>query len=138
MAQLSLLVVFLAGIASFLSPCVLPLIPGFLSYLSGTVGEHPDRRKTFLSSVFYVLGFSIVFALLGVLLNSTLASISYGVQAWLSRIAGVLIIVFGLHLTGLITIPFLYQEKKLHVRRFHSIYLTSFVFGAAFAVGWTP
>ena len=142
MVQLTLFATFIAGIISFLSPCVLPLIPGFLAYLSGTsLGDTSAgaRTKMFLNSVFFVLGFSVVFALLGVLLNSLLRNISFQVQTWLSRIGGVIIILFALYLLGLIKIEFLEREHKLQVKRKFSItYLTSFVFGAAFAVGWTP
>ena len=89
--------------------------------------------------MFFVLGFATVFSLLGVLLQGALAHISFQVQQWVSRVAGVIIIVFGITLLGLIHIPFLEQEHKLRVtKKFGSIYLTSFVFGAAFAAGWTP
>src|SRR3989338_7094961 len=95
--------------------------------------------RVFYCSVFFVLGFSLVFSIVGVLLQSALANISYELQKWLSRIGGAVIILFGLFLLGLLKIPFLEQEHKFHVKRkFGSAYLTSFVFGAAFAVGWTP
>jgi cytochrome c-type biogenesis protein len=135
MAQLSIIIAFAAGIISFLSPCVLPLIPAFLGYLAGTGTS--SRMHMFLNSVMYVLGFSIVFALLGILLNTVLANAAYGVQLWLGRIGGIIIIIFGLHLTGLIRIPFLYADKHIEVKRSAS-YATSFLFGAAFAVGWSP
>ncbi|MEK7155673.1 MAG: cytochrome c biogenesis protein CcdA [Patescibacteria group bacterium] len=93
----------------------------------------------FLSSVFFVLGFSIVFSLVGVLLQTVLAHSSYAVQAWLGRIGGVIIILFGLFVLGLFTPAFLKRDHKMAVKRkFGSKYITSFVFGAAFAVGWTP
>ena len=93
----------------------------------------------FINSVFFVLGFSIIFSLVGVLLQSVLSSISYTVQKWLGYVGGTIIIFFGLYLLGLIKIPFLEKEHKLKVkRRFKYSYLTSFVFGSAFAVGWTP
>ncbi len=140
MADITLFAAFLAGIISFLSPCVLPLIPGFLSYLSGTsAGETDNRTKMFLNSLSFVLGFSLVFALLGVLLNTVLEAVSYDVQIWLSRIGGVIIILFALYILGLIRLKFLEKEHKLRVRkRFSITYLTSFLFGAAFAVGWSP
>jgi cytochrome c-type biogenesis protein len=135
-------VAFLAGIVSFLAPCVLPIIPGFLAYLAGTSVEKADRRarlEIFLNSVFFVLGFSLVFAALGVLLTTALEAIAYDVSLWLSRIGGTIIILFGIYLTGLIKIPALEKEYKLRVsKKFSSRYLTSFVFGAAFAAGWTP
>ncbi|HLG23964.1 MAG TPA: cytochrome c biogenesis protein CcdA [Candidatus Nanoarchaeia archaeon] len=140
MVQVSLIVAFLAGIVSFISPCVLPIIPGFLAYLSGTSsGQTGTRLKMFLNSVAFVLGFSTVFALLGVLLNTALESVSYSVQNWLSRIGGAIIILFAFYILGLIKIGFLEREHKFAVRKKFSItYITSFVFGAAFAVGWTP
>lgn len=93
----------------------------------------------FFSSVFFVLGFSVVFSIVGILLQTVLAHASYEVQVWLGRIGGVIIILFGLFLLGLIQPAFLMRNHKIAVTRtFRSYYLTSFVFGAAFAVGWTP
>jgi len=142
-SDLSIGVAFVAGLISFLSPCVLPIIPGFLAYLSGTSTQTQtgasSRMRIFLNSVFFVLGFSVIFALLGVLLNTVLEAIAYDVQTWLARIGGAIIIFFGLYLTGLIKISFLEKTHSLRVtKKFRSQYLTSFVFGAAFAVGWTP
>jgi len=137
----TLFIAFLAGIISFLSPCVLPIIPGFLAYLAGTsLSEAQTKRlPIFLNSVFFVLGFSTVFALLGVLLNTLLEGVAYDAQIWLSRVGGVIIIFFGLYLVGLVKPKFLQREHKLQVtHQFGSRYVTSFVFGAAFAVGWTP
>ena len=133
---------FIAGLVSFLAPCVLPIIPGFLAYLAGgSVGDTSGRarRETFINSIFFVFGFSLVFALLGVLLNTLLESIAYDVQVWLSRIGGALIIFFGLYVVGLIKIPFLEREHKFGVKvQLRSRYVTSFLFGLAFAAGWTP
>jgi len=140
MADPTIVVAFIAGIVSFVSPCILPLIPGFLAYLSGTsTGQQGARLKVFLNSVAFVLGFSVIFALLGVLLNTILERVSYTVQTWLSRIGGIIIILFALYILGLIKINFLEREHKIAVKKKFSItYVTSFVFGAAFAVGWTP
>lgn len=141
MVEVTLIAAFIAGLASFLSPCVLPLIPGFLAYLSGSSGKHihgKQRARMFLHSLMFVLGFSLVFSLLGVLLNTVLDSISYTTQLWLSRIGGAIIIIFGLYVLGLIKINFLEREHKFRLLGLHPGYLTSFVFGAAFAVGWTP
>ena len=132
---------FLGGLVSFLAPCVLPIIPGFLAYLAGanTTETGSKRKEIFINSIFFVLGFSIVFALLGVLLNTLLESVAYDVQLWLSRIGGVMIIFFGLYLVGLIKVPFLEREYKFGVKtQFKSRYATSFLFGLAFAAGWTP
>ena len=140
MVEPTIIVAFIAGVVSFVSPCVLPLIPGFLAYLSGTsTGQQGARLKIFLNSVAFVLGFSVIFALLGVLLNTVLERVSYSVQTWLSRIGGIVIILFALYILGLIKISFLEREHKFAVKKKFSItYVTSFVFGAAFAVGWTP
>lgn len=138
--NISLIAAFIAGLVSFLAPCVLPIIPGFLAYLAGSSPEDTSKRRViFINSVFFVLGFSLVFALLGVLLNTILERVAYDVQIWLSRIGGLLIIFFGLYLVGLIRIPFLEREHKFGVRsKSGSRYATSFLFGLAFAAGWTP
>lgn len=140
-SDITILFAFLAGIISFLSPCVLPLIPGYLAYLSGTsLSEAKSNRKEmFINSLFFVIGFSLVFALLGVLLNTLLEAIAFSVQEWLARIGGVIIIFFGLYLVGLIKLKFLERDYRVTVKKkFGSRYLTSAVFGAAFAVGWSP
>ncbi|MEX1068273.1 MAG: cytochrome c biogenesis protein CcdA, partial [Patescibacteria group bacterium] len=138
--DITLLIALAAGLVSFLSPCILPLIPGFLAYLAGTSPQDKTQRRViFLNSLFFVAGFSIVFALLGVALNTILERVAYDVQTWLGRVGGAVIIIFGLYLTGLIRIPFLEREHKLSVKgNFRFRYLNSFVFGVAFAAGWTP
>lgn len=137
-----LIVAFVAGIVSFLSPCVLPIIPGFLAYLAGgssSSGAKPSRWIVFANSLFFVLGFSIVFAILGVLLNGVLAHSAYAVQTWLARIGGVIVIFFGFYLMGFFKIGFLEFDHKLKVPiQLRSRYLTSLLFGFAFAAGWTP
>ncbi|MDB5188661.1 MAG: ccdA [Candidatus Nomurabacteria bacterium] len=102
--------------------------------------QKPKRNWTvFLSSVFFVLGFSVVFSIVGILLQTVLAHASYEVETWLGRIGGVIIILFGLFLLKLIQPVFLTRDHTIAVKRtFGSYYLTSFMFGAAFAVGWTP
>lgn len=93
----------------------------------------------FLASLFFVLGFAVVFSLVGVLLQSILAAVAPAVQKWLGRIGGIIIIFFGIYLLGLLNIPFLEQEHRFHPpKKFGSAHLTSFIFGAVFAVGWTP
>lgn len=141
MLNVPLVFAFVAGFVSFLSPCVLPLIPGYLAYLAGssTAQTKPRQIDIFMSSVFFVLGFALVFAVLGVLLNTILRGSAYSWQMWLSRLGGLIIIIFGLYLTGLLKIPFLDKEYRIRVKtKFNSRYATSFVFGAAFAVGWSP
>ena len=103
------------------------------------IKEEKKNWRIFVASIFFVLGFSSIFSLVGVLLQSVLANVAYSAQAWLGRVGGVIIILFGLYLVGLIKIGFLEREHKLKVKRkFDSMYVTSFIFGAAFAVGWTP
>ncbi|PIR57332.1 MAG: cytochrome C biogenesis protein [Parcubacteria group bacterium CG10_big_fil_rev_8_21_14_0_10_41_35] len=155
--HLSIYIALSAGLVSFLSPCVLPIIPGFLAYLAGTSGTPsgqsalgtdasvpprpapPKRSTVFLHSVLFVLGFSFVFALLGVLLNTVLERVAYDAQIWIGRVGGIIIIFFGLYLIGLIKPSFLQREHKVHVDKAkHSRYVSSFLFGAAFAAGWTP
>ena len=102
--------------------------------------KSPKRDwNIFLSSVFFVLGFSVVFSIVGVLLQTVLVHASYEVQVWLGRIGGIIIIFFGLFTLGLVSPSFLQMDHKIAVKkRFGSYFITSFVFGAAFAVGWTP
>ncbi|MBI5226732.1 sulfite exporter TauE/SafE family protein [Candidatus Micrarchaeota archaeon] len=144
MAEITLWLALAAGLFSFLSPCVLPLIPAFLTYLAGTSGTeaHHDPTKAraaiFLSSVFFVLGFSVVFSILGVLLQGVLSNIAYDLRTYLGYVGGLFIIFFGLLLTGIIKVDFLQKEHKFGVKKTKYQYLTSFLFGAAFAVGWTP
>ena len=143
MINIPIFVAFFAGIVSFLSPCILPIIPGFLAYLAGESSSNavakPSRLEIFLNSFFFVLGFSIVFALLGVLLNGVLAHVAYAVQSWLAWIGGTIVIFFGLYLMGFFHLRFLERDHKIAMTaKFHSRYITSLLFGFAFAAGWTP
>ncbi|MEK6828321.1 MAG: cytochrome c biogenesis protein CcdA [Nanoarchaeota archaeon] len=143
MAEVTLVIAFIAGLVSFLSPCVLPLIPGFLSYMSGVSASEAHnsskaRLIVFLNTVFFVLGFTIVFSILGVLINSIFADAAFGIRTWLGRIGGIIIIVFGLVLMKVLKLPFLEREHKFKVKKFRISYITSFMFGLAFAAGWTP
>ncbi|HLC36075.1 MAG TPA: cytochrome c biogenesis protein CcdA [archaeon] len=145
MAEITLIIAFFAGLISFLSPCVLPLIPAYLTFLAGTSAEELKksnaaiRTRIFLNTVFFVLGFSLIFSLVGVILQQpSIQSIAFDVQIYLGYIGGSLIIFFGLILMGLIKIPYLQSTHKLNVSRIRFKYLSSFIFGAAFAVGWTP
>ncbi len=140
MVEITIVVAFIGGLISFLSPCMLPIVPGFLTYLAGvSLGESTSKRwDIFLNSLFFVIGFSLIFAALGVLLNSILSRVASDAQVWLARIGGSIIIIFGLYLVGLIEIPFLEREYKFKVGKFKSKYLTSFLFGSALATGWTP
>ena len=140
MPEPTLVVAAFAGLASFLSPCMLPVIPAFLAQLAGTTLGVSDlkRRDFLLSTVLFVGGFSAVFAFLGVVLGSVLQGAATEVLAWLSRLAGMVVIVLGLHLTGLLRLPLLGGEHRAHPRMSKAGHLTSFLFGASFAVAWTP
>jgi cytochrome c-type biogenesis protein len=183
--ETSVLVSAGAGLASFLSPCILPILPGFISYLSGTAineaknstqdtsttsfssnenvgniesnsdgGQQRQQQRSstrititrtrlniFLNTVYFVLGFSLIFAILGVILNSVLSAYGAGFQHYLTSVGGIVIVGFGAYLILSTRIRGLNFEKKMamgKIPRFKTSYMTSFVFGAAFAAGWTP
>ena len=138
------LAAFVAGILSFLSPCVLPLVPGYVSLISGSTVEElsgsSERRllrSVMLHSAMFIIGFSIVFISLGAI-ATTLGQMTRQFYPILTRVAGVIIIVFGLHLTGLLKIKALYSDKRLHEVKGGSSPWGAFVIGFAFAFGWTP
>ncbi len=134
---------FFAGLISFLSPCVLPLVPGYVSLISGAGVEELKeqnsqyRRTVMVNSLMFILGFSLVFIALG-----GLATLFGGLigsnRTLLMRVAGVVIIIFGLHLTGLLPIKFLYADKRLHSMRTKATAVGAFLVGFAFAFGWSP
>ena len=132
---------FAAGALSFFAPCVLPLIPVYLSFLTGTqVGatERPGRAATLRQAFSFVAGFSLIFVLLGAT-ASALGRLTYDALPLLRQVGGVLLIILGLHLVGWLKIPFLYRETRLALnpgRRTSAA--TSFVVGVVFAAGWTP
>ena len=178
MVEINVVVSALAGAGSFFSPCILPILPAFISYLSGTTlhevqnsnnnnsntnttitsggsaaaaaaaataakqsltVKRSTRLNIFLNTVYFVLGFSLVFAVLGVILNSVLVTVGIGFQSALQSIGGVVIILFGTYLILSTKLRRLNFEKKMtKLPRFKTSYITSFVFGAAFAAGWTP
>jgi cytochrome c-type biogenesis protein len=176
--EINVVVSALAGAGSFFSPCILPILPAFISYLSGTTlhevqsssynnnsnntinttatntdggpatttttkqpltVKKSTRLNIFLNTVYFVLGFSLVFAVLGVILNSVLATVGIGFQSALQSIGGVVIVLFGVYLILSTKLRRLNFEKKMtKLPRFKTSYITSFVFGATFAAGWTP
>ena len=140
MNEPTLIVAAVAGLASFLSPCMLPVIPAFLAQLAGTSLGHKElkRRDVLLSTLLFVLGFSTVFAVLGIALNAVLQGSATVVLVWLSRVAGSVIILLGLHLTGLLRLPFLDRQFSMRPTTFNPGHLASLLFGASFAVAWTP
>jgi cytochrome c-type biogenesis protein len=134
---------FFAGLISFLSPCVLPLVPGYLSLISGAGLEElkaPQAhlmRRVMVNSVGFILGFSVVFIVLGA--AATEVGQMLGMyKHTLARVAGVVIILFGLHLTGIFKIKALYTDARLHSVKGSSTPFGAFVIGFAFAFGWTP
>ena len=140
MAEPTLVLAAFAGLASFLSPCMLPVIPAFLAQLVGTSLDQSDlqRRDVLLSTILFVIGFSAVFAALGVLLGTVLQDAATGVLTWLSRLAGAIVILLGLHLTGLLRLPVLDRQYSARPTTLRPGNLTSLLFGASFAVAWTP
>ena len=170
MAEINIVVSAIAGMGSFFSPCILPILPAFISYLSGsTLHEISNINKTktsvdnenieatinsnkksislqkstrvniFLNTVYFVLGFSIVFAVLGVALNSLLVNIGTTFQNTLQIFGGIVIISFGVFLILSSKLNNLNFERKFtKIPKFKTSYITSFVFGIAFAAGWTP
>jgi cytochrome c-type biogenesis protein len=134
---------FLAGLVSFLSPCVLPLVPGYVSLISGVgveelkVQEAGIFRKLMLNSIAFVIGFSIVFITLGAI-STEVGQLAARYKSTLAEIAGVVIILFGLHLTGILRINALYADKRLHNVKGGSTPWGAFAIGFAFAFGWTP
>jgi len=149
-AETTLAVAALAGLGSFVAPCILPMIPAFLAYISGSTLSELNQRngsKTItinttniiLNSVFFVLGFSVVFSTLGVIINSVLSSTTTGqIIEGLNQIGGIIIIGFGIFLILSMKINKLNMEKKFFPKISKASYPMSFVFGLAFAVGWTP
>jgi cytochrome c-type biogenesis protein len=153
--NVTLLAAFGAGLLSFISPCVLPLIPGYLSYISGlsldemrgtgaagaaavAVAAPPAaRRRVILSSLAFIVGFSIVFVALGAA-ASAIGQFLLERLPILNRIAGAIIIVFGLHTMGVLRIEWLYQEKRVQTRRKPAGLFGTMLVGIAFAFGWTP
>jgi len=146
-AEITFAVAVLAGVSSFVAPCILPMIPAFLAYISGTTLSDLNQSKgsktivinrvnIILNSVFFVLGFSIVFSVLGVVINSVLSSSS--LVEGLNQIGGIVIVGFGVFLLLSSKVNKLNFEKKFFPNRTKASYPMSFVFGLAFAAGWTP
>lgn len=146
-SELSVAVAFGAGIVSFLSPCVLPLFPSYLSFITGLTFDElaaPGaeararvRRLTIVHSLLFILGFTLVFMALGAS-ASVVGQFMRSNQVWIRRLAGLVIVLFGLHITGLFTFPFLQRERRLHLRERPAGFLGSVVVGFAFGAGWTP
>ncbi len=148
MAEIGIAIAALAGVGSFLAPCILPIIPAFLAYISGTTVAdlaqksggmlQINRVNIMFNTVFFVLGFSVVFSILGVLINSVLSEAASELADTLNTVGGIIIIGFGVFMLLSTRIASLNMEKKIIPNRARASFLMSFVFGLAFAVGWTP
>jgi cytochrome c-type biogenesis protein len=136
---------FIAGLLSFLSPCVLPLIPSYITYITGLSfadlkAEHPThlvRKKTMIHSLLFIAGFTVVFTAFG----ASATYIGTFFQAHMSairKIGGILIVIFGIHVTGLVHLGVLLGERRVTIHRKPAGYIGSFLVGLAFAAGWTP
>jgi len=144
-SQINIGVAFVAGLVSFLSPCVLPLVPIYLAQLVGqSVYQSVEERQastarlvTFLHAALFVLGFTLAFVALGAT-ASTLGSFLRAQQFLLRQIGGVLLVIVGLHLMGLLRIPFLYWQKHFEFRPARPSYFASVLTGVVFAIGWSP
>jgi cytochrome c-type biogenesis protein len=139
---------FLAGLASFLSPCVFSLVPAYISYLGGravreagagtAANAAPNRWRTFSHGLAFVLGFSIVFVVLGVAVSAA-GGVLYDIRYYLAKIGGIVVIILGLHMIGLLRIPFLEYDVRVHdapSQRWG--YLSSALLGVFFSAGWSP
>jgi cytochrome c-type biogenesis protein len=151
MEGISLIAAFVAGLLSFVSPCVLPLIPGYLSFVSGVSLDEMrgmgtaaavapaagSRRKALIASIAFVLGFSLVFISLGASATAIGGFLMQRLRL-LGQIAGVIIILFGLHMMGVLRIGWLYSEKRMQTSGKPAGFFGAMLVGVAFAFGWTP
>jgi cytochrome c-type biogenesis protein len=139
-SNLGLSIAFLGGLASFLSPCVFALVPAYIGYLSGRSVGVTDKNRFYTLShgVAFVLGFSTVFILLG-LGASAIGNLLFDIRPYLTKIGGVVVVLFGLHMTGIIRIPFLqYDVRRQEAPDKRLGYASSFLLGVFFSAGWSP
>ena len=141
-ANVSLGLAFLAGLASFLSPCVFSLVPAYISYLGGRAagGDNTtgNRWATFSHGLAFVMGFSVVFIFLGVA-ASAFGGLLFDMRTWLAKIGGIIVVIFGLHMIGVFRIPFLEYDLRVHSQvdaRWG--YISSALMGVFFSAGWSP
>jgi cytochrome c-type biogenesis protein len=148
-AEITYWIALTAGVLSFFSPCVLPLIPSYLTYITGlSFGQlqeaHPGAKVRFtvlFHTLVFILGFSLVFVALGAIAGVASAKFQLHLReglVWIERVGGVLIILFGIHMTGLFHFGILLGEKRVHLHSKPSGFIGTFVVGLAFAAGWTP
>jgi cytochrome c-type biogenesis protein len=145
MKDISIPMAFLAGLLSFLSPCVLPLLPSYVSFITGVSFEQltseKDRKRvrflTITNSFAFVAGFSAVFISLGAS-SSFFGQLLYQYQEWIRIVGGILVIIFGLFISGIIKLDLFLKEKRLHLHGKPAGYLGSFIVGMTFAAAWSP
>jgi cytochrome c-type biogenesis protein len=141
--NINILTAFFFGLLSFISPCVLPIIPGYISFISGHTlddikGDNKSAaRSVMLNSLVFIAGFTVIFVLMGAAATSIGQVLNDNLNL-ISKIAGFIIIIFGLHMIGIFKIGFLNYEKRFHLQEKKLGILGSFAVGAAFAFGWTP
>ncbi len=135
----ALLVALVAGVISFLSPCVLPVVPPYLAYMSGTTMSDlsSGKNRALLPALFFVMGLSTVFLILG-FAASAIGSVFLQYQSWFNTFAGVLVMIFGAHFVGAINIPFLNREARFDAGDQGGTAFGAYLLGLAFAFGWTP
>lgn len=138
-ATVGLTIAFTAGLLSFLSPCVLPLIPSYVTFITGLSLDDVSkaRRSALIHGLLFVLGFSLIFLALGAT-ATVLGRVMFAQRGWLSRVGGVIIIVFGLYLLGVLNIGAFSSEKRLQLSTKPVGYLGTVLVGIAFGAGWTP
>ena len=141
-SQITIGLAFLAGLASFLSPCVFSLVPAYVGYLGGRAAGGEARASsrfiTLTHGLAFVLGFSLVFVLLGVAASAA-GGLLYDLRQYLAKIGGVVVIIFGLHMIGVFRIPFLEYDARVHTAPDHRWgYLSSALLGVFFSAGWSP
>ena len=137
--SLGLTIAFGAGLLSFLSPCVLPLIPSYVTFITGLSLEdvQKSRRAALIHSLLFVLGFTLIFLALGATATALGQLLSYQ-RVWITRVGGVLIIVFGLYMLGVFNVALFSQERRVHIANKPVGYLGTLLVGIAFGAGWTP
>ena len=137
--EIGLVVAFVAGLVSFISPCVLPLVPSYLTFITGISLEdvQSSRRFALLHAFLFVIGFSIVFVTMGVA-ASALGRLLLVHREWVARVGGVIIILFGLYLVGAFNLPFLGRDTRVHLRNKPLGYFGTVIVGMAFGAGWSP
>jgi cytochrome c-type biogenesis protein len=143
--NVSIATAFIFGLLSFISPCVLPIVPGYISFISGVSFEEMQdtehrakvRKRIAVNSIFFILGFSVVFIALGASATA-FGHFLHDKITLIGKIAGIIIVIFGLHMTGIFKIPFLNYEKRFQAEGKRLGLLGAFIVGLAFAFGWTP